>query len=55
MINKFEDSFSPSNSASNCDTIRSMTPPESPDLPLLGARESNSSKNIIHGDACLAR
>ena len=28
--------FIPSNSASNCATIRSMTPPESPDFPLKG-------------------
>ncbi|ANB12920.1 hypothetical protein AWJ20_1198 [Sugiyamaella lignohabitans] len=31
-----------------------MTPPESPDLPLLGATESNSSKNTTHGLASRA-
>lgn len=45
---------SPSISASNWETTRSITPPESPDIPRLGARESSSSKNIMHGDACLA-
>ena len=32
----------------------SMTPPESPDRPLLGARESNSSKKITQGEALRA-
>ena len=32
----------------------SMTPPESQDLPLLGASESSSSKNITHGEALRA-
>lgn len=31
-----------------------MTPPESPLRPLLGAKESNSSKKIIQGDAVRA-
>lgn len=48
------DLFKPSISASNCETTRSITPPESPEMPLLGARESNSSKNIIQGAASLA-
>ena len=37
------------------DTNRSMTPPESPDFPRLGAMESNSSKKMTHGDALCAR
>ena len=44
----------PSSSASNWETIRSITPPESPWLPLLGATESNSSKKMTHGLASLA-
>ena len=32
----------------------SITPPESPDLPLLGASESSSSKNITQGEALRA-
>lgn len=48
-------SFKPSISASNCETTLSITPPESPATPLLGARESNSSKNIMQGAASLAR
>lgn len=43
-----------SNSASSCETIRSMTPPESPFLPRFGAKLSISSKKMTHGDACLA-
>ena len=35
-------------------TNLSMTPPESPLLPLLGTRESSSSKNITQGVALLA-
>lgn len=35
-------------------THRSITPPESPLRPLLGARESSSSKKIIHGEAAFA-
>lgn len=47
-------SFSPSISANNWETTLSITPPESPDTPLFGARESSSSKKMIHGDAALA-
>lgn len=36
-------------------TILSITPPESPLAPRLGAKESNSSKKITHGVAALAR
>lgn len=36
-------------------TMLSITPPESPLAPRLGANESNSSKNITHGVAALAR
>ena len=36
-------------------TYRSMTPPESPLLPLLGASESSSSKKITQGRALWAR
>lgn len=43
--------LSPSISASSCETTRSITPPESPLLPLRGANESSSSKKIMHGAA----
>lgn len=36
------------------ETDLSITPPESPLRPRLGAKESNSSKKIIQGDAVLA-
>ena len=35
-------------------TYLSMTPPESPLLPRLGASESSSSKKITHGEALRA-
>ena len=38
----------------NLITDLSITPPESPLFPLLGANESSSSKNITHGVALLA-
>mmetsp|Transcript_8871 Transcript_8871/g.25305 ORF Transcript_8871/g.25305 Transcript_8871/m.25305 type:complete len:406 (+) Transcript_8871:325-1542(+) len=44
----------PSSSARNWLTTLSITPPESPPLPLAGAKESNSSKNRMHGAAPLA-
>lgn len=45
----------PSSSARSWLTIRSMTPPESPWLPRLGATLSNSSKKMTQGLASLAR
>lgn len=48
-------SLMPSISAKSCDTTRSITPPESPEIPRFGANESSSSKNNIHGAASLAR
>jgi hypothetical protein len=37
-----------------CETTLSITPPESPEAPRAGARESSSSKKITHGRADLA-
>lgn len=54
ITNTSQDLLRPSNSAKSWETTRSMTPPESPDLPLLGARESNSSKKMTQGVALLA-
>mmetsp|Transcript_3096 Transcript_3096/g.7746 ORF Transcript_3096/g.7746 Transcript_3096/m.7746 type:complete len:326 (+) Transcript_3096:376-1353(+) len=50
----FPSDWMPSSSARNWLTTRSMTPPESPPLPLAGASESSSSKNTMHGAALLA-
>lgn len=54
IIKIVAESFKPSISAKSCETTRSITPPESPDKPRFGANESNSSKNIMHGEASLA-
>lgn len=54
IIKTVPSSLRPSISDKSCETTLSMTPPESPEIPRLGANESNSSKNIIHGDASLA-
>ena len=51
MTNTSPDLWRPSSSARSCETTRSITPPESPDLPRLGASESNSSKNMTQGEA----
>lgn len=37
-----------------CETTLSMTPPESPEAPRAGARESSSSKKMTQGRAALA-
>lgn len=54
ITNTSQDLLRPSNSAKSWETTRSMTPPESPDLPRLGAKESNSSKKMTQGVALLA-
>lgn len=54
ITNTSQDLLRPSNSAKSWETTRSMTPPESPDLPRLGASESNSSKKMTQGVALLA-
>lgn len=51
MTKTVAESFNPSISVSSCDTTLSITPPESPDMPLLGANESSSSKNTMQGEA----
>ncbi len=49
ITNTSLDLLIPSISANNCETTLSITPPESPLCPRLGANESNSSKNITQG------
>lgn len=55
MTNTSDDLCMPSSSVRSCDTILSITPPESAPAPRAGARESSSSKKITHGRASLAR
>jgi hypothetical protein len=50
-----EEDAMPSSSASSCETMRSITPPESPCAPRLGATESSSSKKTTQGRASRAR
>eukprot|EP00002_Diphylleia_rotans_P016901 TRINITY_DN3283_c0_g1_i9.p1 TRINITY_DN3283_c0_g1~~TRINITY_DN3283_c0_g1_i9.p1 ORF type:complete len:116 (+),score=12.57 TRINITY_DN3283_c0_g1_i9:384-731(+) len=45
------DDCNPSSSARSCDTMRSITPPESAPFPRFGAKESSSSKKITQGRA----
>ena len=55
MTNTCSDLLSPSSSANSCDTTLSITPPESPLRPRLGAMESSSSKKMTEGAALEAR
>ena len=43
--------WTPSSSARNWLTTRSITPPESPEMPRAGASASSSSKKMTHGAA----
>lgn len=54
ITNNCEDFWRPSNSANSCEMTLSITPPESPLLPRFGAKESSSSKKIMHGTAARA-
>lgn len=54
ITNNCEDFWRPSSSANSCEMTLSITPPESPLLPRFGAKESSSSKKIMHGTAARA-